>query len=119
MSDSTHCHLCRVDGVPKAEFDTAVEAIESVSHSSHLTKALLRCRACRQLYFRIWYELIDWNGGDDQGYEICVPVSGHEEIERLEQMLPPPMSLDLLTIAPRLQIETTGDARRVYWVPKG
>jgi len=119
MSAPTKCHLWRIDGLPEEEFRAALEDVETVADESHVTKTLYRCKACGQLYFGIWYELIDLDGGDDRAYEICVPVAGDQEIERLKQLLPPPMSLDLLAVSPRLQFDAAGAGRRVYWVGKG
>jgi hypothetical protein len=116
VSDATNCHLWRIDTVPEEEFRAALERVETVTDTSHLTKALYRCTNCGQFYFGIWYELIDWDEGDDQSYEVWAPVSSDDEIERLKRMLPPPMSLDLLALSPRLQIEATGRVRRVCWV---
>lgn len=117
MSDPAPCHLWRIDGLPEAEFRAALQHVEDIADESHLTKALYRCKACGQLYFAVWYELIDWEGGDDQAYEIWVPVAGDDEIERLKQLMPPPMSLELLTVSPRLQfVGEAGAVRRVHWV---
>lgn len=110
------CHLWRVDDMSEEELRAALELVESAADESHLTETLYRCKVCGQLYFDIWYELIDWDGGDDASYQIYVPVAGSDEIERLKQLKPPPISLDFLSLVPRLQRDADGNSRRVRWV---
>jgi hypothetical protein len=118
MSAPTKCHLWAIDALPEQELRSALQQVEDVANESHMTKTLYRCRSCGQRYLGIWYELIDWDGGDDRAFEICVAVGGAHEIERLKQLMPPPMSLDLLAVSPRLQFDGAGADRRAYWVGK-
>lgn len=118
FGDPTSCHLWRTDGLPEEKLRAAFDLVERVGDGSHMTKDLYRCKACGQLYFGIWYELIDWSDGDDRTYEIWVPVSGDEDVEQLTQLQPPPVSLDLLSVSPRLQLDTDGAPRLVHWVRK-
>jgi hypothetical protein len=119
VHEPARCHLWRVDDLSEEDFRAALQQVESVVDQSHLTKTLYRCKTCGQPYFGVWYELIDWNGDDDQAYEICVPVAGDDEIQRLKALMPPPMSLELLSVSPRLQFDGAGAARRVHWVGRG
>jgi hypothetical protein len=45
-----------------------------------------------------------------------VPIATDLEIAQLTHLVPPPMSLDVLAIAPRLQFDAAGPERRVRWV---
>jgi hypothetical protein len=116
MTTPTSCHLWRIDAMLEKDLRTALDSVETLADESHLTKTLYRCKTCGQLYVDIWYELIDWNDGDDQSYELYVPVAGQPEIDRLKTLTPPPMSLDLLAIVPRLQSDAGGADRQVRWV---
>jgi hypothetical protein len=115
-SNPIGCHLWRIDDMSEEELRAALEQVENVADESHLTETLYRCKACGQLYFDIWYELLDWETGDDTSYEIYVPVADSDEIERLKQLKPPPISLDFLSIVPRLQRDATGASCRFRWV---
>jgi len=89
------------------------ELVEPYVQESHFSRELLKCRECGQLYFREFYEEIDWEGGEDPQYITYIPVTSPEEAEPLREM----DKLQLLEIRPRLQSDwPKGEARRVAWV---
>ncbi len=77
------------------------------------SRNLLQCKDCGQLYFHVWFELVDWDEGDDRMHDFYIPITTKAEIDRLKDVLPPPRSLDLLDYVPRLQV---GPAPEVSWV---
>jgi hypothetical protein len=58
-----------VNGVDR--FDTVEELIDE----SHLSRSVLKCRECGQLYFYEFYEIVDWEEGNDRIYWTFIPVS--------------------------------------------
>lgn len=68
-----------------AEFAEILEEVQSYEDTSHLTRALYKCRECGQLYFYEWYEWVDWGGGNDRSYSTLLPVQTQEQIEALKQ----------------------------------
>ena len=59
------------------------EAVEDLIDESHLTRSILKCRECGQLYFYEFYEIVDWEDGDDKQYSTYFPVDTREQIEAL------------------------------------
>jgi len=107
--DATRCHL-RLSKPTAAEIADALELVQSFVDESHLIKNLHQCRACGQLYFHVWFELLDWDDGDDRMYDFYIPVTTKAEIDRLREVMPPPQSIDLLECRPRLQVRPGSEA---------
>jgi len=61
------------------------EAVETFVDESHLHRSLLKCRECGQLYFSEFYEMVDWDDGDDAQYTAYVPVETPAEIDALKR----------------------------------
>ena len=80
---------------PRERFDV----VETFVDESHLTRALLKCRECGQLYFHEFYERIDWDDGDDAQYWTYIPVPARDEAERMKDA----GVFDLMLYVPRLQ----------------
>ena len=72
--DATRCHL-RLSMPTAAEIADALELVQSFVDESHLIKNLHQCRDCGQLYFHVWFELLDWDDGDDRMYDFYIPVA--------------------------------------------
>jgi hypothetical protein len=111
----TQCALWRQPGLalrPRECF----ESIETFADDSHLSRSLLRCRECGQLYFHEFYEEMDWDDGDDAQYQTYIPVPTREEAERMKDL----KVFELTLYSPRLQRDfpkgQTGP--RVHWVGK-
>jgi hypothetical protein len=71
LREPTQCHFWKSDQPPR---QNETELVKSFEDDSHLTRALLRCRDCGQLYFYEWYEEIDWENGNDPFYQTWIPV---------------------------------------------
>jgi len=56
------------------------ESIEDLEDESHFARSLLRCRECGQLYSYEFFEIVDWEEGNDKQYSTFVPVNTTEEI---------------------------------------
>jgi len=90
------------------------EVLENFVESSHLDRALLKCRECGQLYFYEFNETIDWDGGDDAQHLTYIPVQTREEAEALKE------ASDLSLFSPRLKRDhpTGTKAETVRWIGK-
>jgi len=66
------------------------EAVETFVDESHLHRSLLKCRECGQLYFSEFYEMVDWDDGDDAQYTAYVPVETPAEIDATSRRAPRP-----------------------------
>jgi hypothetical protein len=108
----TRCHLWQSKKLTPAEVAGALELVQSFASENHLSKSLCQCKICGQLYFHVWFEVIDWDDGTDPMYDFYIPVTTQTEIERLKEAPPPPMSIELLEFLPRLQI---GNSSAVTW----
>jgi hypothetical protein len=96
---------------PKTE---RFELVETYADESHWSRCLLKCRECGQLYFYEFYEIIDWEDGEDPQYWTYIPVESEAEIETLKKTSP----IELLEFLPRLRIDFPKGAKvpSVGWV---
>lgn len=92
------------------------EAVETFVDESHLRRALLKCRECGQFYFSEFFEIPDWDDGDDAQYTTYVPVQTAEEIEALKNA----DVMEILLYTPRLQRDFPKGAKaaRILWIGK-
>src|SRR5206468_4212166 len=79
------CHLLTQQTLDRETL--GLDKFESLVHSSHFAVDLCRCRDCGQVYVEVFWEIVDWSGGDDDMWQFYVPVSD-EETERLRSTLP-------------------------------
>ena len=102
----------RVRGGLKERF----ELIEEYVDESHLTRYLLKCRECGQLYFFEFYEEIDWDKGNDPQYTKYIPVNTVEDGTALSHLTPPALQ----QVRPSLCIDFPKEAESpiVYWAGK-
>jgi hypothetical protein len=106
MKSPTQCVLWD-NPAPGARFE-GFERLDTCVDDDHLSRHLLRCRECGQLYFYEFYEWIDWESGNDLQYRTYIPVESDTEIEALKKASP----FELLKYFPRLPAPT------VQWVGK-
>jgi hypothetical protein len=111
----SQCHLWQRTDLTLEGVAADLEIVETFESESHLSKHAMRCGQCGQLYFHMWCELTDWDEGDDQMYDVYVPVPDRAEIDRLRTIEPPPASFDILEVVPRLQSDRSFTLR---WVGK-
>jgi hypothetical protein len=92
------------------------EVLENFTDESHLTRSLLKCRECGQLYFSEFYEVVDWDDGDDAQYTTYIPVPSREQAAAMKDI----SVFDLMLYSPRLQWDhRTGAAgKTLSWVGK-
>jgi hypothetical protein len=92
------------------------EVVETFTDESHLSRSLLRCRECGQLYFYEFYERVDWDDGDDAQYQTYIPVPTRDEAERMKDV----DVFALMLYSPRLQWDhRTGKAgATLRWIGK-
>ncbi len=92
------------------------EVLETFVESSHWDRALLKCRECGQVYFWEFYEMIDWEGGDDAQYSTYIPVHTRAEVDALKKA----SVLETRDFSPRLQKDHPTDAKAptVRWISK-
>jgi hypothetical protein len=78
---------------------TNFELVETLEEESHFSRRLMKCKECGQLYFKEFYEEIDWIDGDDPQYSTYIPVETKEEIDMLKKT----SIFELLQYYPRIQ----------------
>ena len=106
----TQCALWEHPELALGKFSNTFELVEEYVDDSHLERSLWKCRECGQLYFREWYEWVDWDEGDDKIYVTLIPVQTTDEIAALKETT----VFTLLLYSPRLQL----DNRKPVWAGK-
>ena len=106
----TQCAIWERPELALGKFSQTFEAVEEFEDDSHLSRSLWKCRECGQLYFREWYEWVDWDEGNDKIYVTLIPVQTSEEIAALKQTT----TFTLMRYYPRLQL----DKGNPVWIGK-
>lgn len=81
------CHLWAKDCFADEDLDCLVFVKEYID-SPHLSRWLSRCELCGQLYFGEFYEVVDWNKGDDKQYATLIPVESESEADEISELSP-------------------------------
>jgi hypothetical protein len=109
-----HPTQCELWEKPELVYDPQrFELMEMFVNESHLSRALLKCRECGQLYFYEFYEDADLKEGNDSIYSTYIPVEDLEDIRRMKEG----SVYDLLYFAPRLQ-NGRGTTASMQWIGK-
>jgi hypothetical protein len=90
------------------------ELMEMFVDESHLSRALLKCRECGQLYFYEFYEDIDLKEGNDAIYSTYIPVEDPKDIQRMKDG----SVFELLYFTPRLQNARGTAVASMKWIGK-
>ena len=106
----TQCVMWERPELALGKFSQTFEMVEEYEDDSHLSRSLWKCRECGQLYFREWYEWVDWDEGNDKIYVTLIPVQTPEEIAALKQTT----TFTLMRYYPRLQL----DKGNPVWIGK-
>lgn len=117
MKKPTQCILWKKDKlIPQDLHYENFDLIETFEEDSHFSRKLVKCKECGQLYFKEFYEEIDWVNGNDPQYWTYIPIETQDEIETLKKASP----LELLQFVPRLQDDFPKDAKEptVRWMGK-
>ncbi|MDD4062743.1 MAG: hypothetical protein PHV25_03200 [Candidatus Pacebacteria bacterium] len=103
------CHLWRKEDLNNSDLRlNNFEELTVFTNSSHLTRKLLKCKDCGQLYFYEFYEEIDFIGGNDPQYQTFIPVETEEKAKEISKE-------DLLEIhnhSPRILIDFPEEAEK-------
>ncbi len=112
------CILWKKKNLKEADVaSSAFDLVETYVNSSHLSKYLLKCKECGQLYFFEFRERVNWSGagnGNDYQYSTWIPV-GPTGAGSLKDK----SSIELLdpTLLPRMQEDLTPyEDNPVHWV---
>ena len=111
MKNPTECILWARPEALKGEL---FEALEAYRDESHWSRGLFKCRECGQLYFHEFYEIADWDGGDDSQYSLYIPIESASAAAVLDKEPP----LGLMQYSPRLQRDFPKGAKaaRIVWI---
>ena len=117
MVKPVQCHLWTSNGacIENMTPDN-LELIETYVVESHFFRCLAQCKECGQLYFKEFYEEIDWIDGDDPQYVTYVPVKTAAEIEKLKKA----NIFEIMLFQPCLRKDYPkgADKPKVYWLGK-
>jgi hypothetical protein len=110
LRQPTQCALWEHPERALGKFSETFELVEEYVDDSHHERSLWKCRECGQLYFREWYEHVDWDEGDDKIYTTLIPVQTMDEVAALKATT----VFTLLLYSPRLQL----DGQQPVWIGK-
>jgi len=85
-SEPTECILWKTDVLTIEQLREIFDLVTTYEDDSHLIRKLLRCNECGHLYFREFYEEIDWQEGKDAQYWTWIPVDDQESAENLSKL---------------------------------
>jgi len=117
MVEPVQCHLWTNDNIGRDDLVCDnLELIETFVDESHFSRCLVQCRGCGQLYFKEFYEEIDWIDGDDPQYVTYVPVKTADEIKKLKETNI--FEIMLFQSCLRYDYPKGADEPKVYWLGK-
>jgi hypothetical protein len=92
------------------------EILKEYTNDSHLGRLLIKCKECGQLYFYEFYEVVDFDKGNDSQYVTYIPIISIENADQMAKMTP----FELLLFSPRLQrdIPIKADSPEIHWIGK-
>lgn len=110
------CLLWQKDELTSQDLHNCFELIETYEEDGHFSRRLVKCKECGQLYFKEFYEWIDWENGNDPQYITFIPVEINDDIERLKRS----NVFELLEFRPCLRSDfpSTAITPKVYWLGK-
>jgi hypothetical protein len=88
VSIPTECHLWNKKVLTRDDLRTSLELVKTYEDDSHLMKSLLRCKDCGHLYFHEFYEIVDWEQGNDAQYSTWIPVDDAASSDALNDLSP-------------------------------
>ncbi len=113
-----HCHLFKKDVTEFEATTTQMDSIKEYPERQQLDahecrRALLRCKACEQLYFYEFLEWIDWEDGNDPQYRKFIPVADERSADALNDL----SALEITGIRPQLCVDWPADGdKQAYWL---
>lgn len=117
IPNPTRCHLWRKPKlVPEDLAGEHFDIVETYADNDHFSRRLVKCKRCGQLYFREFYEEIDWRDGNDPQYTTFIPVEAQAQIEAIKQL----SRFELMEVLPQLRKDFPKEADKptVYWIRK-
>ena len=103
LGEPVQCHLWTAEKIGEAPMD--FERVQSYFESDHFDRFLLRCRRCGQLYYTEFYEVVDFDNGDDKQYQTFIPIPSDNN-EELIKDLNARSQMALLGVSPRLNYDS-------------
>ena len=110
FKNPTQCHLWSSESPTIKDLD--FEPVQTYVDESHFSRSLLRCKRCGQLYYSEFYEIVDWDDGNDDQYSTYIPI---EYDEKIIEMLNKRSPLALLGVFPQLNWNNNNP---IKWVRK-
>lgn len=108
LKEPTQCHLWQKENI--STDDMAFETVQTYDcdDDDHLKRKLLKCKQCGQLYFYEFYEVIDYEKGNDPQYRTFIPVDSEIIAKEMSKKSP----IDILYYYPRIQSDFPEDAKK-------
>jgi hypothetical protein len=118
MKKPIKCHLWRKKNFKKDDLyiKNNFDVLHTFEDDNHLSRCLVKCKNCGQLYFYEFLEFIDWEKGNDPQYDTFIPVETKAEAEKIAEMSF--FELSLFRPCLRKDWPSTQDEPNIYWVGK-
>lgn len=117
LPNPTRCHLWRKPKLlPEDLAGEYFDIVETYADDGHFSRRLVKCKRCGQLYFREFYEEIDWRDGNDPQYTTLIPVKTNAQVEAIKHL----SRFELMEVLPQLRKDFPKEANKptVYWIRK-
>lgn len=117
LPNPTRCHLWRKPKLVSEDLaGVHFDVVETYSDDDHFMRRLVKCRRCGQLYFREFYEEIDWSDGNDPQYRTFIPVKTKSQAEAINRL----SRFELMELSPQLRSDfpKEADSPTIYWIRK-
>jgi hypothetical protein len=88
VSIPKECHLWNKKGITGEEVTTSLVLVKMYEDDSHLIRSLMQCKECGHLFFHEFYEVVDWEHGNDAQYSTWIPVDDGAGANNLNDLSP-------------------------------
>lgn len=115
LPNPTRCHLWKKPRLVSEDLaGEHFDIIETYSEDTHFSRRLVKCKRCGQLYFREFYEEIDWSDGNDPQYTTFIPVRTKAQADAIKTL----STFELMNVLPKLRKDFPKEAETptVYWI---
>ena len=82
------CHLWINKAIARDDLRTSLALEKTYEDDSHLIRTLLKCKQCGHMFFHEFYEIVDWEHGNDAQYSSWIPVDDVESADSLNRLTP-------------------------------
>ncbi len=108
-----NCHFY-TEKLVREDLISGFDTLETFDEDDHMSRRLVKCRRCSQLYFYAFDEEVDYKGGEDPQYRTWIPVESADEAAKLRGQ----SRMQFVKFSPRIDYSWPSDLEnpKISWM---